>query len=167
MWRLYHYFAPRDSGGAEYYNWFVQNVHNVDNVYTEFAPTINSRRQMAGSPPNFHTWHDGLQVSVHPGCAQGQGKGQRSRDTGTILLCWQENRFFSHANDRINASSLQSNISSISVTLPGGSTTAGEVWYLRLPCFIWQISNDNNIITSAFDLDELDPILLFGFQSTV
>jgi len=24
---------------------------------------------------------DGLQVSVHPGCAQGQGQGQRSRDT--------------------------------------------------------------------------------------
>ena len=28
--------------------------------------------------------HDGLQVSVHPGCAQGQG--QRSRDTGTFVL---------------------------------------------------------------------------------
>ena len=27
---------------------------------------------------------DGLQVSVHPGCAQGQG--QRSRDTGTFVL---------------------------------------------------------------------------------
>ena len=25
---------------------------------------------------------DGLQVSMHPGCAQGQGQGQRSRDTG-------------------------------------------------------------------------------------
>jgi len=30
--------------------------------------------------------HDGLQVSLHPGCAQGQGKGQRSRDTGTFLM---------------------------------------------------------------------------------
>jgi len=30
--------------------------------------------------------HDGLQVSVHPGCAQGQGQGQRSRDTGTFVL---------------------------------------------------------------------------------
>jgi len=28
--------------------------------------------------------HDGLQVSLHPGCAQGQG--QRSRDTGTLVL---------------------------------------------------------------------------------
>jgi len=26
--------------------------------------------------------HDGQQVSVHAGCAQGQGQGQRSRDTG-------------------------------------------------------------------------------------
>jgi len=32
------------------------------------------------------------------------------------LLCWQENRFFCQANDRIKASILQSNISSISVT---------------------------------------------------
>ena len=30
--------------------------------------------------------HDGLQVSVHRGCAQGQGQGQRSRDTGTFVL---------------------------------------------------------------------------------
>jgi len=29
---------------------------------------------------------DGLQVSMHPGCAQGQGQGQRSRDTGTFVL---------------------------------------------------------------------------------
>ena len=30
--------------------------------------------------------HDGLQVSAHPGCAQGQSQGQRSRDTGTFVL---------------------------------------------------------------------------------
>jgi len=30
--------------------------------------------------------HDGLQVSVHIGCAQFQGQGQRSRDTGIFLL---------------------------------------------------------------------------------
>jgi len=30
--------------------------------------------------------HDGLQVSVHPRCAQGQGQGQRSRDTGTFVV---------------------------------------------------------------------------------
>jgi len=33
---------------------------------------------------------DGLQVSVHPGCAQGQGRGQRSRDTRTFLDSWNE-----------------------------------------------------------------------------
>jgi len=32
--------------------------------------------------------HDGLQVSMHPGCAQGQG--QRSRDTRTFLDSWNE-----------------------------------------------------------------------------
>ena len=30
--------------------------------------------------------HDGLQVSLHPGCAQ----GQRSRDTRTFLDSWNE-----------------------------------------------------------------------------
>jgi len=33
---------------------------------------------------------DGLHVSVHPGCAQGQGQGQRSRDTRTFLDSWNE-----------------------------------------------------------------------------
>ena len=35
---------------------------------------------------------DGLQVSGHPGCAQGQGQGQgqRSRDTRTFLDSWNE-----------------------------------------------------------------------------
>jgi len=32
--------------------------------------------------------HDGLQVSLHPGCSQGQG--QRSRDTRTFLHSWNE-----------------------------------------------------------------------------
>jgi len=34
--------------------------------------------------------HDGLQVSLHPGCAQGQGHSQRSRDTRTFLDSWNE-----------------------------------------------------------------------------
>jgi len=34
--------------------------------------------------------HDGHQVSLHPGCAQGQGEGQRSRDTRTFLDSWNE-----------------------------------------------------------------------------
>jgi len=34
--------------------------------------------------------HDGHQVSLDPGCAQGQGQGQRSRDTRTFLDSWNE-----------------------------------------------------------------------------
>jgi len=30
--------------------------------------------------------HDGHQVSLHPGCSQGQGQGQRSRDTRTFWI---------------------------------------------------------------------------------
>jgi len=30
--------------------------------------------------------HDGSQSGLHPGCAQGQGRGQRSRDTGTSVI---------------------------------------------------------------------------------
>jgi len=33
---------------------------------------------------------DGLQVSMHPGCAQGQGQGQRSRDTRIFWDSWNE-----------------------------------------------------------------------------
>jgi len=32
--------------------------------------------------------HDGLRVSVHPGCAQGQGQGQRSRDTRILGMSY-------------------------------------------------------------------------------
>jgi len=34
--------------------------------------------------------HDGHQVSLHPGCSQGQGQGQRSRDTRNFLDSWNE-----------------------------------------------------------------------------
>ena len=34
--------------------------------------------------------HDGQQVNLHPGCAQGQGHGQRSRDKRTFLDSWNE-----------------------------------------------------------------------------
>ena len=33
---------------------------------------------------------DGLQVSMHPGCAQVEGQGQRSRGTRTFLDSWNE-----------------------------------------------------------------------------
>ena len=101
----------RDSGGERYCNQFVHNVHNVLNS-CEFALTVTSGRQMAGSPPNLHT------MDSRSACIQGVLKVKVKVKGHVIraLLCWQENRFFSHANDRIKASSLQSNISSISVT---------------------------------------------------
>ena len=34
--------------------------------------------------------YDGLHVSMHPGCALGQGQGKRSRDTRTFLDSWNE-----------------------------------------------------------------------------
>ena len=77
---------------------------------TEFALTITSRRQMAGSPPNLRTM-DSRSV-----CMQDVLKVKVKGHVIRALLCWHENRFFSQANDRIKASSLQSNISSISVT---------------------------------------------------
>jgi len=101
----------RDSGGARYCNQFVHNVHNVMNS-CEFAPEINSRREMAGSPPNLH------KMDSRSACIQDvlKVKVKVKGDVIRALLCCHENRFFSHANDRIKASSLQSNISSISVT---------------------------------------------------
>jgi len=30
--------------------------------------------------------HDGPQMGLHPGCAQGQGEGQRSRDKDTFVI---------------------------------------------------------------------------------
>jgi len=42
----------------------------------------------ANGPITTKLAHDGLRVSVHPGCAQAQG--QRSRDTRTFLDSWNE-----------------------------------------------------------------------------
>ena len=44
--------------------------------------------------------HNGLQVSVHPGCAQGQGQGQRSRDTGIFVLARKSLLFAVKRRDR-------------------------------------------------------------------
>jgi len=43
--------------------------------------------------------YDDPQVGLHPGCAQGQGGGQRSYDMGSFVIY--KNRFFSQANDWI------------------------------------------------------------------
>jgi len=59
--------------------------------------------------------HNGLQVSLHPGCAQGQG--QRSRDTGTFVLARKSllEDFWDMWNYSLLASSWQSTISCISI----------------------------------------------------
>jgi len=67
---------------------------------------------MAGSPPNLHT------MDSRSACIQGVLKVKVKVKSHVIraLLCCHENRSFSHANHRNKASSVQSNISSISVT---------------------------------------------------
>jgi len=59
--------------------------------------------------------HDGLQVSLRPGCAEGQG--QRSRDTGTFVLARKSllQDYWDTWNYSLFASSLQSTISCISI----------------------------------------------------
>ena len=47
---------------------------------------IITARSQANDQITTKLAHDGAQVSLHPGCAQGQGQGQRSRDTGTFVL---------------------------------------------------------------------------------
>jgi len=61
--------------------------------------------------------HDGLQVSLHQGCAQGQGQDQRSRDTGTFVLARKSllEDYWDAWNYSLFASSLQSTISCISI----------------------------------------------------
>jgi len=103
----------------------------------EFAPTINSRRQMAGSPPNLHT------MDSRSACIQGVLKVKVKVKGHVIraLLWWQENRFFSHANDRIKASSLQYNIS-ISVTFARWKHHCGRslLSTIALSCFLYLFS---------------------------
>ena len=61
--------------------------------------------------------HDGLQVSVHPRCAQGQRQGQRSRDTGTFVLARKSllGDYWDTWNYSLFTSSLQSTISCIAI----------------------------------------------------
>jgi len=63
-------------------------------VWLSVRPSVNIRANRFFSQANGRIAtklaHDGLQVSVHPGCAQGQGQGQRSRDTRTYLDSWNE-----------------------------------------------------------------------------
>ena len=91
---------------------------------------------MAGSPPNSHTMdsrsaciQDVLKVKV-------KVKGHVIR----ALLYWHENRFLRITGIRgiIHYSRQLCNLLFLAFqySSPGGSTTAGEVCYLRLPCFV-------------------------------
>ena len=129
--------------GAKHCNQFVHNVHTIctDHHFSQVNGRIATKLA-----------HDGLQVSLRPWCAQGQG--QRSRDTGTVkvkvkghviraLLYWHKNRFLTIIGNFgirgiIHYSRQVCNLLFLAFqySSPGGSTTAGEVCYLRLPCFI-------------------------------
>jgi len=45
---------------------------------------------LADKWPDRHQTFTRWTPGVHPGCAQGQGQGQRSRDTRTFLDSWNE-----------------------------------------------------------------------------
>ena len=67
-------------------------ARRLSSVRPSVRPSVNFRANHFFSQANGRIStklaHDGLQVSVHPGCAQGQG--QRSRDTRTFLDSWNE-----------------------------------------------------------------------------
>ena len=63
--------------GAKYCNQFVNNVHWICTGHHFSQVNDRIATKLA---------HDGIQVSLRPRCAQSQGQGQRSRDTGTFLL---------------------------------------------------------------------------------
>jgi len=66
-----------------------QGVHRL---YVRLTVNFCANRffSQANGPIATKLSQDGLQVSVHPGCAQGHGQGQRSRDTRTFLDSWNE-----------------------------------------------------------------------------
>ena len=63
-------------------------------VCPSVSPSVNfcANRffSQANGPIAIKLAHDGHQVNLHQGCAQGQGQGQRSRDTRTFLDSWNE-----------------------------------------------------------------------------
>jgi len=72
----------RPLAGAKYCNQFVRcEIHTGRQIYHTGCFFSQANDWIATKLP-----HDGLQVSLHPRCAQGQGQGQRSRDTGTFVL---------------------------------------------------------------------------------
>jgi len=48
--------------------------------------TVDVTRKKTLQDQIRHSAHDGPHMGLHPGCAQGQGRGQRLRDTGAYLM---------------------------------------------------------------------------------
>jgi len=123
----------RPLAGAKYCNLFV----TMNIMYIMYMYIASSRRQTTGSRSNLHTMvsrqfcvHDMLKVKV-------KVKGHVIR----ALLYWRENRFLRIIGIRgiIHYSRQVCNLLFLALqySSPGGSTTAGEVCYLRLPCLIF------------------------------
>ena len=140
----------RPLAGAKYCNQFVRNVHNVLNLHW---PSL-----LAGKCSDRHQtctrWTPGKPAI----CIQGvlkvkvKVKGHVTR----ALLCWHENRFlriigicgiFHYSRQVGNLLFLAFQYSS-----PGGSTTAGEVCYLRLPCLHMPAGGDKVFMATYADL---------------
>ena len=116
------------------------NVHNVYTMYIMYIICNDHHFSQAndGSPPNLHTMdsrsaciQDVLKVKV-------KVKGHVIR----ALLYWHDNRFLTIIGIRgiIHYSRQVCDLIFLAIqySSPGGSTTTGEVCYLRLPCY----SND-------------------------
>jgi len=103
----------------------------------EFALTITSRRQMFGSPPNLHT------MDSRSACIQGVLKVKVKGHVIRALLYWHEIRFLRIIGIRgiIHYSCQVCNLLFLAFqnSSPGGNTTAGEVCYLWLPCFVCEL----------------------------
>ena len=86
--------------------------------------------------------HDGLQLSLRPRCAQGQGQGQRSRDMGTLVLARKSllDDYWDTWNYSLFASSLQSTIYCISIHFARWQHDCGRSLLSTIASFSLKIS---------------------------
>ena len=110
--------------------------------------------------------HDGLQVSVHPRCAHGQGQGQRSRDTGTFVLAWKSllGDYWDTWNYSLFASSLQSTISCISIKFARWQHDCGRSLLSTIALFSTEFGYN---IHSVFKWDEWVSERMTGFYKAL
>ena len=85
---------------SSFQEWAYTLARRPSYVGLSVCPAVNicANRFLSHSNDRIATKlaHDGLQVSMHAGCAQGQGQGQRSRDTRTFLDSWNELHVLRH-----------------------------------------------------------------------